>query len=62
LELYASVIRRVDEQTNELVTQVLTGLADDETTFNPGKFREFLANYLRAYFDFLTANPRIVRI
>src|SRR5947209_16462309 len=62
LELYARVIRRIDDRTGGLMARSLATLSDDETAFNTNKFRIFLESFLRDYFDFLTANPRIIRI
>src|SRR5258708_11277020 len=62
LNLYAEVIRRTDEQTRGLQAQVFATLRGDETVFNVGKFKAMLREFVSAYFDYLMAHPRFMRI
>ncbi len=62
LDLYAAVIRRADEQTRVLQEQSLAPLLDCITTLDADNLRDLLQTYLKAYFDYLLANPRIARI
>ncbi len=62
LGLYAEVIRRTDEQTRDLQTPLLAALLEDGTVFTLEGFNALLKNFVNAYFDFLLAHPRFMRI
>ncbi len=62
LKLYAEVIRRADEQSRDIQTQVLTALLEDGTGFDADRLKTVLRDFGSAYFDYLAAHPRITRI
>lgn len=63
LNLYAEVLKRADRQGSELQAQVFAPLLEDATLASDAcKFRTFLETAVRALFDYLVENPRIVRI
>src|SRR5215471_15047400 len=62
LGLYSAVIRRADEQTRDLQTQILASLLESDVTSDAEKFKASVATYMRDYFDYLVKNPRVMRI
>lgn len=62
LDLYAAVIRRADEQTRILQEQSIAPLLDRAAALDADSLRDLLQTYLKAYFDYLLAHPRIARI
>ncbi len=62
LGLYAAMIRRADDQTRSIQSEVIAALIDDETLLDPGKLRALLKTYLSAYFDFLVEHPRFMKV
>ena len=63
LGLYTAVLRRIDQQGNELQDTLLAPLlADESLTSDASKFRTFLRTVIRLVFDFLVENPHIVRM
>jgi TetR/AcrR family transcriptional regulator len=63
LKLYAEVLKRADRETNQLRAQVLAPLFLDESlATDPHRFKAFLANMIRANFDYLVDHPRVLRI
>src|SRR5512133_3308236 len=63
LMLYAEVLLRAVQETNQLRAQVLLPLfADESIAGDPQRFKAFLEDMVRANFDFLAEHPRLVRI
>ncbi|GAC1408006.1 MAG: TetR family transcriptional regulator [Ktedonobacteraceae bacterium] len=62
LGLYAAVLKRSERHGNEQQVAMLASLVDETTTHDAHKFRAFLEAMLRWVFDFLIANPRLLRI
>lgn len=63
LNLYKEVLKRADQETNELRAKVLAPLfTDPAVTNDPQRFRAFLETMIRVNFDYLVAHPRILRI
>jgi len=62
LGLYSAVIRRADEQTRDLQAQILAALLESNVTSDAEQFRTAVETYMRAYFDYLVKNPRVMRI
>lgn len=62
LNLYASVVRRADEQTRGFQNQVFGELLTDATINDANQIKTLLRSLLSAYFDYLVAHPRLVRI
>jgi TetR/AcrR family transcriptional regulator len=63
LNLYAEVLKRADRQGTEMQVRVFAPLLEDATLASDAcKFRTFLETAVRALFDYLVKNPRIVRI
>jgi TetR/AcrR family transcriptional regulator len=62
LNLYSSVIRRMDEETRGMQTQALAELLKEETMSDARHLRGLLRTYLNAYFDYLVDHPGFVRI
>ncbi len=62
LGLYEAMVRRTDKATNEVQARLVPALLADETAFTPDRFKALLTQFLKAYFDFLVENPRLVRI
>ena len=62
LGLYAEVIRRADEQTRAMQTEILTALVDDQVMSDAHKLQALFEKALNDYFDYLAAHPQIVRI
>ncbi len=64
LGLYAAMIRRVDDQlTPGLQTQVFAALEESlESADQVAHLRALLRDYVAAYFDYLVAHPRVVRV
>ena len=62
LHLYAEVIRRADDQTREIQTQLFSSLIEDKFSLTAQKLRTLLKTFMSAYLDYLIENPRILRI
>ena len=63
LNLYTEVLKRADQETNELRAQVLSPIfMDERVASDPQRFADFLKNMIRANFDYLVDHPRILRI
>ena len=63
LGLYAQVLRRLDRQASELQAQLLGPLLADETIVSDAhRFRVFLTAALGAFFDYMVAHPRVMRM
>jgi TetR/AcrR family transcriptional regulator len=63
LNLYKEVLKRADQETNELRARVLAPLFTDKNITNdPERFRAFLETMIRVNFDYLVDHPRILRI
>jgi AcrR family transcriptional regulator len=63
LGLYTAVLKRIDQQGNELQTIMLTSLLTDESvTSDAGKFRTFVQIVIRWIFDYMVENPRVLRM
>lgn len=63
LKLYTEVLKRADQETNELRAQALSPIFNDESiATDPQRFRVFLENMIRVNFDYLVAHPRVLRI
>src|SRR5713226_2100388 len=61
LGLYTAVLRRADQQSSHLETEFLDWLSSD-AALTADRFRTFIAQAIRALFDYYVANPRILRI
>lgn len=63
LGLYTAVLKRIDQQGNELQAIMLTPLLTDESvTSDAGKFRTFVQIVIRWIFDYMVENPRVLRM
>jgi TetR/AcrR family transcriptional regulator len=63
LGLYAEVLRQVDGQANEFLGQLLgTLLSDDSIREDAQRFRAFLTDAIGAFYDFMVAHPRVMRM
>ena len=62
LGLYAEVIRRADDQTRDLQSEILAALVDDQILSDAHKVYALFEKALNDYFDYLAAHPQIVRI
>jgi TetR/AcrR family transcriptional regulator len=63
LGLYAEVLRRLDRQASELQAHLLGPLLADETIVSDAhRFRVFLTTALEAFFDYMVAHPRVMRM
>jgi TetR/AcrR family transcriptional regulator len=63
LGLYAEVLKQIDRQAAELQAQLLGPLLVDETIVTDAhRFRTFLTTAIGAFFDFMVAHPRVMRI
>jgi AcrR family transcriptional regulator len=63
LGLYTAVIKRIDEQGNELQGRIFAPLlADEHLTSDACMFRTFLRTVIRFIFDFMIEHPHVVRI
>lgn len=63
LGLYTAVLKRIDQQGNELQAIMLTSLLTDESvTSDAGKFRTFVQIVIRWIFDYMVENPRVLRM
>lgn len=63
LTLYKEVLKRADQETNDLRARVLAPLFTDRNiTRDPNRFRVFLENMIRANFDYLVDHPHILNI
>jgi TetR/AcrR family transcriptional regulator len=63
LGLYAAVLRRIDRQAIELQAQLLGPLLADETIVSDAhRFRAFLTTAIGAFFDYMVAHPRVMRM
>jgi len=63
LGLYAEVLRRFDRQVIELQVQLLGPLLTDETIVSDAhRFRAFLTTAIGAFFDYMVAHPRVMRM
>src|ERR1700724_4462223 len=63
LGLYTAVLKRIDQQGNELQAIMLTPLlADESLTSDAGKFRTFVQIVIRWIFDYMVENPRVLRM
>ena len=60
LGLYAEVIRRADDQTREMQNEALRGL--NEGPQSTEQLRALLGSFIGWYFDYLVANPQVLRI
>lgn len=63
LGLYTAVLKRIDQQGNELQARTLMPfLADEGLTSDASKFRTFVGIVIRWIFDSLVENPRVLRM
>ncbi len=63
LGLYAEVLKRIDRQLSEPQAQLIGLLFEDETIVSDThRLRAFLTTALGAFFDFMVAHPRIMRM
>jgi TetR/AcrR family transcriptional regulator len=63
LGLYTAVLKRIDQQGNELQAIMLTSLLTDESvTSDACKFRTFVQIVIRWIFDYMVENPRVLRM
>jgi AcrR family transcriptional regulator len=63
LGLYTAVLKRIDEQGNELQYRILAPLlADEHLTSDANTFKTFLRTIIRWIFDFMVENPNVARI
>ena len=63
LQLYAQVLKRADDEANELRARVFAPLAADPALASDGRqLRSFLESAFGAIFDHLVARPRLLRI
>ncbi len=63
LGLYGEVLRRIDQQANEFLGQLLGSFLQDEWILSDtGRFREYLTSALEAFYDFMVAHPHLMRM
>ncbi len=63
LGLYAEVLRRIDQQANQFLGQLLGSFLRDESILSDAaRFREFLTTAMGAFFDFMVAHPHLMRM
>jgi AcrR family transcriptional regulator len=62
LNLYASVIRRMDDQIRGFQLQVLSELFNEEAIADLNRLKTAFRTFMTSYFDFLVAHPNFVRI
>ncbi len=63
LGLYTAVLKRIDQQGNELQAIMLAPLlADESFTSDASKFRTFIESVIRWIFDYVVENPRVLRM
>jgi TetR/AcrR family transcriptional regulator len=63
LGLYTAVLKRIEQQGNELQAIMLAPwLADESLTSDASKFRTFVGIVIRWIFDSLVENPRVLRM
>ncbi len=63
LNLYVEVLKRANQETNELRAQMLSPLFIDESVAtDPQRFQAFLETMIRTNFDYLVDHPRVLRI
>ena len=63
LGLYAEVLKRIDKQMVEPLSQLIGPLLEDETIFSDiHKLREFFKSALGIFFDYMVAHPRVMRM
>ncbi len=63
LGLYAEVLKRIDQQANEFLGQLLGSLIEDESLLaDAHRFRAFLSAAIGAFFDFMVAHPHVMRM
>ena len=63
LGLYVEVVKRADREMTELQVRVLAPLLEDETiASNVHAFKALLENIISAFFDYLIAHPRFMRM
>ncbi len=63
LGLYTAVLKRVDQEADELLARLLAPLLEDETApSNAQQFRTVLETLVQTAFDYVVAHPRFMRI
>lgn len=62
LGLYAEVIRRADDQTRDMQTQIVAMISDGENLVSPDRFKALLKSFMGELFDYFQENPRLTRI
>jgi AcrR family transcriptional regulator len=63
LGLYTAVLKRIEQQGNELQAIMLAPwLADESLTSDASKFRTFVEIVIRWVFDYMLENPRALRM
>jgi len=62
LGLYAEMVRRVDQDTNEIQSKIVAVVLEDETFLQADRFKDLLQKFMVGYFDYLVKHPRITRI
>ncbi|MGH2481134.1 MAG: TetR/AcrR family transcriptional regulator, partial [Ktedonobacteraceae bacterium] len=63
LGLYTAVLKRSDEEMNVLQARVLAPLLEDENIISDAtRFKTFLEIVVQTLFDYLTENPRMIRM
>ncbi len=63
LGLYAEVLKQIDRRANEFLGQLLGSLLQDGSIISDARrFRAFLTVAIEAFFDFMVANPHLMRM
>ena len=63
LGLYTAVLKRIEQQGNELQAMILgPWLGDEDLTSDAGKFRTFVEIVIRWIFDYVVENPRVIHM
>jgi AcrR family transcriptional regulator len=63
LGLYTEVLRRIDRQAREPLSQLIGPLLEDETIFSDvHKLRAFFKAALGTFFDYMVDHPRLMRM
>ncbi len=62
LGLYAEVIRRADEQTRDMQTEIVNLISDGENLINLDQFKDLFKQFMGEVFDYFVENPSITRL
>ena len=62
LGLYVEVLKRIEAEINELITQQLAPLFDDKVVTDTHRLRAYFVNLIGLIYDYMVAHPQLMRL